>query len=394
MLACGSFVSAENPHNAKTQQAFKTMVVVGDSLSAGFQNFSLFDSSSVPGLPSGGQKQGYTAIVANQAGAALPQALISYPGIPPALTLNSMGQLSRGTTTGSRENNNQQAYNLSVPGFTVADALAHPFVFPPTNAIDAMADSVLATPGVTPGCGVIPTTSGLILSEVVCASALQPSIIFVSIGNNDALQSVTLGIPPTDLPTFAGQFATLIGTLSRTGAKLVVANVPDVSVVPFLIPVPAFQAACGLTISPPLPGSVTSLDYVVLDITNPNPTAVNVCTNYAVRTKALVDSAQGAVVGYNVIIEALTLLYRGVVVDVNGLLVQIAQKGYNAGGHKLTTAFGGGIFSLDGIHPTNTGYAILANEFIKEINRGFGTDVPPVSVEHVAATDPLVPPKH
>jgi hypothetical protein len=73
---------------------------------------------------------------------------------------------------------------------------------------------------------------------------------------------------------------------------------------------------------------------------------------------------------------------------------QIAQNGYNAGGHKLTTAFLGGIFSLDAIHPTNTGYAILANEVIKTMNRQLGAGVPPLSIEQVAATDPLVPPRH
>src|SRR5262249_43277705 len=162
----------------------------------------------------------------------------------------------------------------------------------------------------------------------------QPSIILVSLGNNDALQSLTLGIPPTDIGTFAKQFAGLMAALSKTGAKLVVSNVPDVTVVPYLIPVPAFKAACPAA-NPPLPSTVTNLDYVVLDITNPAAASLNLCTNYAVRKRALIESAKGAVLAYNVIIEALTLLNRGAVVDVHGLLNQIAQNGYTVGGRKL-----------------------------------------------------------
>lgn len=35
---------------------------------------------------------------------------------------------------------------------------------------------------------------------------------------------------------------------------------------------------------------------------------------------------------------------------------------------RLTTDFLGGFFSLDGIHPTYTGHALLANEFIHVLN--------------------------
>src|ERR1035437_1877130 len=63
------------------------------------------------------------------------------------------------------------------------------------------------------------------------------------------------------------------------------------------------------------------------------------------------------------------------------------------GGQRLTTGFMGGLFSLDGIHPTNTGYAIIANEFIKTMNRSLLAGIPPVSVEQVNKTDPLIFPE-
>jgi hypothetical protein len=40
----------------------------------------------------------------------------------------------------------------------------------------------------------------------------------------------------------------------------------------------------------------------------------------------------------------------------------------------------GGLFSLDGVHLTGQGYAIIANEFIHAINDTYGASVPTVSV--------------
>jgi hypothetical protein len=43
------------------------------------------------------------------------------------------------------------------------------------------------------------------------------------------------------------------------------------------------------------------------------------------------------------------------------------------------------------MHPTNTGYGIIANEFIKTMNRQLDSDIPPASIEQIAKTDPLFP---
>ncbi len=48
-----------------------------------------------------------------------------------------------------------------------------------------------------------------------------------------------------------------------------------------------------------------------------------------------------------------------------------------------TTAAPGGILSFDGIHPSDTGYALIAYEFIKTINKAYGTHIPEVDVKAV-----------
>lgn len=360
------------------------LVVVGDSLTAGFQNFSLF--STTPVLPPGGQANGYPALIAKQAGVNMTLPLVSYPGLPPALKLTPSG-IIREAGLGFRTNPAVQVTNLSVPGFLLADALSRPFPGnPQVNPIDALSATVLGSPaGVLPGCGPFPVAGALAVSQVACAVALRPTAILVSIGNNDALQSLTFGTPPTDAAAFGWNLLRLFTTLSATKAPIMIANIPDVSAIPFLLPVPAFRAQC-----PNSPLVASNADFVVPDITNPALTSVNVCVSYQVRPAALIARSRAAVLAYNRIIQALAGEFDAVVVDVNGLFSQIASKGYNVRGLKLTTGFLGGIFSLDGIHPTNTGHAILANEFIGAIKKKWKLNVPEVPIHEVADTDPLV----
>jgi hypothetical protein len=173
--------------------------------------------------------------------------------------------------------------------------------------------------------------------------------------------------------------------LAGTGAKIVVANIPNVTVIPFLVPAPAFQAACQF-----LPPAVSFTDFLVPNVVDPTKSTFNICTNYAIRSGSLIAQASAAVNTYNAIIAVDAAKAGAVVVDVNGLLARLAKNGYEVGGRHLTTAFGGGLFSLDAIHPTNTGYAILANEFLKTMNSKLHTGIPAVSVEMVAKNDPLV----
>lgn len=51
---------------------------------------------------------------------------------------------------------------------------------------------------------------------------------------------------------------------------------------------------------------------------------------------------------------------------------------------KFTTQYiSGGIFSLDGVHPTSQGYAIIANQFIEKINADFGAKIEKINVSRV-----------
>ena len=62
-------------------------------------------------------------------------------------------------------------------------------------------------------------------------------------------------------------------------------------------------------------------------------------------------------------------------VDANTLLNQLANGGITSGEFTLTSNLvTGSAFSLDGIHPTARGYALLANEFMKAIDATYGSN--------------------
>jgi hypothetical protein len=96
------------------------------------------------------------------------------------------------------------------------------------------------------------------------------------------------------------------------------------------------------------------------------------------------------VIGYNGTIAKEAADNGYTLVDIYSVVNDLAAHGQVVGGQKLTTGFMGGFFSLDGVHPTNTGYAILANEFIKTMNRSLRAGIPPISIEQVSKTDPLI----
>src|SRR5258707_11005122 len=106
-----------------------------------------------------------------------------------------------------------------------------------------------------------------------------------------------------------------------------------------------------------------------------------------------VATIRTATARFNDIIAAQAEACQAALVDIHAFLNSIKQRGLVVHGQRLTADFLGGIFSLDGIHPTNTGAAVTANEFIHALNTHFAAGIPPVNVIEVAEQDPLVLPQ-
>ena len=138
----------------------------------------------------------------------------------------------------------------------------------------------------------------------------------------------------------------------------------------------------------------TAEDYIllttrgVIGTTAPGaPASINVygisypLQNQHVLTKPEAASVKTAVDAYNTSIKALADTYGLAFVDANKKMVELnGQSGISFDGVKYTAKFvTGGTFSLDGVHLTGRGYAIVANEFIKAINMKYKSTLPQVN---------------
>ena len=83
---------------------------------------------------------------------------------------------------------------------------------------------------------------------------------------------------------------------------------------------------------------------------------------------------------YNATLAGLAGQNGLILLDFDTLFNTIADSGYEYNGGVVTTEFGtGGAFSLDGIHLTPRGYAIVAHEMIQAINEQYGANIPGVN---------------
>jgi phospholipase/lecithinase/hemolysin len=372
---------------APASKPFASVVFLGDSVTAGFQNGSLLDTQ---------QPNGFASLIATQAGFAITLPLIGAPGEPSVLTLEALGfpptlGQAPGTTAG-RDNPTAQPTDLGVPGYTVDNLIYTQPTAAPSSSEDIFTELVLGYP------------EGSTNSELEEAIALNPSTIFLWIGGNDALGADESGTPSamTPLTSFTTDYTLLLSTLkSKTTAHLFVANIPDITLIPYMTPaaevIAAAASATGLTstaVSAQLGISAgdlvnsTGLVDADVEVTAFTPgSALSTLPAADVLSAADIVVVQAIINSYNQVIAQQVSAAGGTLVDLHAFYATLAA-GMTIGGYNSSTAYLGGLFGLDGIHPTNTGYALIANQYIAAINTALGLTVPTVNVAEVAASDP------
>jgi hypothetical protein len=253
------------------------------------------------------------------------------------------------------------------------------------------------------------------------AAAQNPTFFSVFIGSNDVLGYALSGATSDAITPSAGapgvgfdaSIDAIITALTTAGTKGVVGNVPDVTSIPYFTTIPyngltldATQAAQLTAAYAPLGISLTagSNPFLIQDagvpggirkikstelvlLTTPQDSlkcagwgSQKPLANQYVLTETEIAAIQIAVTAYNnklkITADAKGLAY----VDVNGFLMQ-CKKGIVYNGVAINATFvSGGAFSLDGVHLTPRGNAMLANEFIKAINLKYGSTIPQVDV--------------
>jgi len=103
--------------------------------------------------------------------------------------------------------------------------------------------------------------------------------------------------------------------------------------------------------------------------------------------------ATNAITAFNATIANVVANTSGaVVVDMNSFFNSVKTNGLSVNGQTFTTAYiAGGLFSLDGVHPSSKGYGIVANQYIKAMNDKLGMHVPYVNINNLPGipTPPL-----
>ncbi len=302
------------------------------------------------------------------------------------------------------------------------------------------------------------------------ALAQGPSFFTLWLGNNDVLGYATSGgtgidqtgnIDPrtygsndiSDPNVVAGSIDFILEQLTSAGAKGVVANIPDVTKIPFFTtvphnPIPLDQATADFLNSELAYGAynagiqqlaafeviseeeaarriisftagegnaVVILDEDLTDLTGFNPALINIRQATAedllvftsqtiigtpadpndptsingvavpladrwVLTPEEQEAVQTATRAYNATIAGLAQIYDFAFVDIDAFYTLVETEGIPLSDGSVVTAdyaVGGG-FSLDGIHPTPRGSALIANEFIKAIEDKYGAVLPKI----------------
>jgi hypothetical protein len=260
----------------------------------------------------------------------------------------------------------------------------------PDFPIDSLTDLILGLPGLFVG----PPRS-----QAEWVETLAPTTIFAWLGSGDALSVIFTGdtSPLTPVPQFQASYAELMTRLAATGATLVVGNVPDVTTVAYLTSAEKVAAGIGAPLS--LIGPVLGIgpgDFVLPDafpliaailLTH---TAVGPLPGNLVLDAGEVATIRATIDSYNAFIALQAQAHGAALVDIHALTARLHEQGIVSHGQRLTTDFLGGLFSLDGFHPTNTGYGLFANEFIRALNTNFAAGIPPVVLEQISQNDPLV----
>lgn len=334
--------------------------------------------------------------------------------------------------------------NMGVPGAKVVHLLApgygNPAGLTPTN------------PTANPY--FVRFASSATTSVIGDALSQNPTFISLWIGNNDVLGYATSGgdgsnpITPVDGAVgvgFTNTYTALVGLLFPAGTtrKGIIANIPNVTSVPYFTRVPAMPltnltttqvtqlntayatynagllnaktlgaindaeyqrrlikftagaVANGAVIADKDLTTVTGLpkyrqttakDFILLPASRVLTPQAGGGTSVPLEDKLVLTESEAAkvttaTIAFNTAIKSVANAKNLAFVDANAKMEELNSKsGITWDGVKYTATFvSGGAFSLDGVHLTGRGYAIIANEFIKTINDKYKSTLPQVN---------------
>lgn len=260
--------------------------------------------------------------------------------------------------------------------------------------------------------------SSTILSDI---SELSPTFFSLWVGEDDILQFATAGgennndsLAQSNYPaSFGNNIDQAIMSVTSTATEGVIANIPDVTDFPFFTTIPynglVLTAAEALALNNLIAGTpdtimkfyegnnafviedesvmpnhrrqIKSNEYVLMSV---NLDSLK-CAGYGGYAKPLANKyvlntaelslIRSRIINFNSKLKEVALSKDLAFVDVYNFF-QTINQGIKFNGANFSVEFiYGGAFSLDGIHLTGKGNALLANEFIKAINKQYGSSL-------------------
>ncbi|HTX03912.1 MAG TPA: SGNH/GDSL hydrolase family protein [Candidatus Acidoferrales bacterium] len=424
------------------------IVGIGDSLTAGEESDGLVGvtaanplypgTSPQPAIPAS-QPFGFWADLYNavngagSANAVLP--LMQSPGLGTFLLLTNSGgftstqtscsglnalAFSSATASQTRVSPSVQPLDLGVPGQLVHEALYQTGPQGPCQDVAVAPGSVFQAETTD----FLPILGGFGgKTQVQAARSLSPTLTTVWLGANDVLKYALSGgaFGPTPASSVQSDLMTIVQTMQQGGSQVAIGNLPDVLLTPLFVSIPnvpvqatdpltvliqtlssgAIPAGTALTIANAVvaANSLTAGSYItfsamssILAVATGGAVPSNLVSSDEALTATFAAQVQTQNTAYNTAIAAVASATGAALVDIHALFVQAAQSGVAVNPpHCCTLTPFGGLTSFDQLHPSYTGYAIIANAWISAINAKFGTTIPAVSVTAAYDADPYAP---
>jgi hypothetical protein len=364
-----------------------TFVVLGEGLAAGMGDFTLSDVTQVDSFP---------AQMARQMQAQFPQPLIQPPGICNPVGFTELPVIVPVPTQTSVLDQlpPTPVNNLSVPGYRLADALNLRPAQPLVQRHDTKQTAANLILGMIP---IAYGEAGQLPTQLECAVKRQPTFTIVELGYYEALEAAVKA-DLSQLPnvnSFCADYEKLLTSLKDSGAEVLVLTIPD----------PYDTAHFSAT---NLAAKILKLDSAIL-LSEYNLKADDLITanglneiGFQLFSKKIGPLPDGCVLSaevaseiscrVNELNEALTSLAQrqgAIVYDLHAFLRRVRNEGIAIGSRRLTAEYLGGFYSLNGYYPGATGYALIANELLHQLNIAYGSDFRQIDLQTMMQNDPV-----
>jgi hypothetical protein len=362
-------------------------VVVGGGWSAGFSNLQL--SSEL-------QLESYPSLMAEAMGTVLPQPLFRPLGRPAVISIDHLPETLPSSNQSVLRNLPFPlfVFNVSIPLIKISESLYSRPSLPIVQEGDykqTMLNLVLGYPALI-------LDEPPVWTQAEYAAWMSPTLIIVHLGYGDILEGLLEQDPGLITPpqSFERDYREVVNQMAGTYAQMVLVDIPnpldsaylstvdevaeDYSVEPEqLIQIFGIQADDRITIG----GLVEIGDYFEGRRGNLLSSSSVIRSEFANQISLVVDQYNSAIRN--------ALPQRGDLFSLNQFVREVREEGIQAGSYQIGGRHLEGFYSPDGLFPSPTGQALMANEMLSLLNTKYNAFFSLIDIQEIADRDFNVP---